>query len=145
MCSAGRSRTYHHHSPAESSAAGAVSMNEARQPNRPISHAISGPAAAAPNVAPKFWSAFGKAHPETGNQWQVVPPPMIGKSGAWAAPIRNRRVISARTTAVAEPAAVPGTNATSRLSTPQSAARIVSARRAPITSPRRPPGNWKIA
>ena len=53
---------------------------------------LTGPVAAEPRVRPAFVRPFGNAQCATGNQAQIVPPPVTGYRGAWAAPIRKRRV-----------------------------------------------------
>ncbi len=105
---------------------------------------MSGPVAAEPRVSPALVRPLGKAHPDTGNQAQVIAPPVTGYSGAWAAPIRKRSAINPTSVVVADPSPPPGINPTIRFSTPQSTATIVRVRRAPIRSPNTPPGNWKI-
>ena len=77
-CSAGESLTYHHQTPARTKAIGAVTTNDRRHPTLSNSHAMRGPVAAEPSVRPAFCSPVGNAHPPTGNQLQVVRPPVTG-------------------------------------------------------------------
>ena len=53
-------------------------MNEWRHPPVSMSQAMSGPVAAEPRVRPALVRPLGNAQFETGNQLQIVPPPITG-------------------------------------------------------------------
>ena len=80
-----------------------------RHPTVAMSQAMSGPVAAEPRVRPALVRPLGNAQCATGNQLEIVPPPITGKRGACAAPMRNRRAMRETRIAVGPRVSRPGT------------------------------------
>jgi hypothetical protein len=121
--------------------AGAVKIKDSRHPNVSINHAISGAVAAAPSVNPVLVNPFGNAHPDTGNQFPIVPPQATGNNGACTTPITKRSPMSVVSMMVVDARVVPGTRPVTNVRIPHKTAIIVNARRDPTLSPKMPPGN----